>query len=512
MRTPLESFREPSTTQKTCSSLSVPARIDYIEPVQQYVQGVCHIHGCEQQDTMMVLLAVEEAISNVIKHGYREDEDGVFEISFEMGTTDLNIHIHEQGLPFDPEMLAAYTNKDPRQAVDDGKGLGLTLMKGAMDRVEFVNLGKKGKLVKMSKFFKNHRVDSYASPHKLQRQPAPDAPPVTPPFTIRPLAQEETLEVSRCAYRAYGYTYREFIYYPKKIWEMNQEGHLLSFVLVDQKNTLLGHLALSLSTPDATSAELTAAFVDPACRGQRLLGRLMASVLEKAGKKGLRELFVHAVTSHPASQKGGARCGFLPTGLLLAALFPDLEFKALTGRVEQKESALLMFKLLQNRPRLTLFAPERYATMIRDLAASIGREVCVDNKITSLPEISGGKGNRYYQVEEFNFTEIRIQTFGKDVFDELRHRVRGYITHKTDVIYLYLDMENPLCSAFATRCSELDFFFCGYAPGELAGHDALILQRTNALAIDFTAMDLAHEQARRIMEFIIADMPTSEEI
>ncbi|MGX9366990.1 GNAT family N-acetyltransferase [Desulfoplanes sp. PS50] len=485
--------------------------MDYIAPIQQYVQGICHTHDCDQQDTMMVVLAVEEAISNVIKHGYAAEDGGAFTISFEMGATDLSIHIHEKGLPFDPEMLAAYTHKNPRQVVADGKGLGLTLMKGAMDRVEFVNLGKKGKLVKMSKFFKKHRVDSYGSSPELQREPAPDTPAVTPPFIIRPLARDETLEVSRCAYRAYGYTYREFIYYPKKIWEMNQEGHMLSYVLVDQENTLLGHMALSLSTPDATSAELTAAFVDPRCRGQRLFGRLTNTLLEEADKKGLRELFVHAVTSHPASQKGGARSGFLPTGLLLAALFPDLEFKALSGRVVQKESALLMFKLLRNRPRFTLFAPNKYAPILRDLAATIGREVSVSEEITPLPEISGGKGNRYYQVDEFNFTEIRIQTFGQDVFDELRHRIRSSIANKTDVIYLYLDMENPLCSAFAARCFELDFFFCGYAPGELAGHDALILQRTNALAIDFTAMDLPHEQAKRIMEFIIADMPTSQE-
>ena len=507
----MESSRGHSCVQKIRSSLSLPARIDYLEPIQKYLQSLCHIHGCDEHDSLMVVLAVEEAVSNIIRHGYAADEHGTFEIAFAMGAADLDISIHEKGLPFDPAMMATYGQEDPCPSEDVAKGLGLRLMKGAMDRVEFVNLGKKGKLVKMSKYFKKNRVDAYDSSQKLQRTTAPDTPPVTPPFTIRPLAEDETIEVSRCAYRAYGYTYREFIYYPKKIWELNQEGHLRSFVLVDTKNTLLGHLAISFSTPGATSAELTAAFVDPACRGQRLLNNLTAAVLEEAQQKGLREIFVHAVTSHPASQKGGARSGFLPTGLLLAALFPDLEFKALTGRVVQKESALLMFKLLKNRPPLTLYVPKRYVHIVFDLATSIGRDVCVQETLSPLPDISGGAGNRYYQVDEFNFTEIRIQTFGEDVFEELRHRVRGYIANKTDVIYLYLDMENPLSPAFATRCSTLGFFFCGYAPGEMAGHDALILQRTNALHIDFSAMALAHEQAKKIMECIMADMPATFE-
>lgn len=501
----MELAEKSTSVNKTRSCLSLPARIDYIESIRQYLQALCRIHGCNEQDCYMAVLAVEEAVSNVIQHGYPSDEEGMFEISFEMGAADMSISIHEKGLPFDPTMMASYGDNEPRSIEDLEKGIGLRLMKGAMDRVEFINLGKKGKLVNMSKYFKDHRVGATPSSSDLRRESPSDTSAISPPFVIRPLVEDETLEVSRCAYRAYGYSYREFIYYPKKIWELNQDGRLCSYVVVDAKNTLLGHLAISFSSPEATSAELTAAFVDPACRGQRLLGKLGVAVLDEAVKHGLREVFVHAVTSHPASQKSGARFGFLPTGLLLAALFPDLEFKALSGKVVQKESALLMFQLLKKRPLLTLFVPSRYAEIIFDLATSIGREVEVQKETLPLPAISGGDGNRYFQVDEFNFTEIRIQTFGEDVFEELSHRVRGYISNRTDVIYLYLDIENPLSPAFAARCSKLGFFFCGYAPGEMSGHDALILQRTNALHLDFSAISLAHEQAENILKFIIAD-------
>lgn len=502
--------RSSQLQRRVKSSLSLPTRIDYLEPLQDYVRGLCQIHGCERKDASLVALAVEEAVSNVIQHGYASDEEGVFEVSFDVGAAGLTIEIREKGLPFDPKKLASYGEREFREASDETCGMGIRLMKGAMDRVEFLNLGKKGKLVRMSKYFRHGRVDRFFSREELQREHVSGDVPLGP-FEIRPLKADEALEVSRCAYRAYGYTYREFIYYPERVWDLNEDGHLHSFVAVDGEGRLVGHLALSFSDTGAAIAELAAAFVNPSCRGQGLLGRLTCKVMGEAEKMGLQGLFVHAVTSHPASQKGAARSGFVPTGLLLAALFADLEFKSLTGRVGQKENALLMVKPLRERPRFDVWVPPRYAEMICFLAGEIGREVVVHEDRLPLREVSGGEGNRYYRVEEFNFAEIRIVTFGEDVFQELRYRLGGFIRERVDVVYLYLDMECPQAGAFAARCLDLGFCFCGYMPGEMAGKDALILQKLNNLTIDFSGISLADERAVEIMKFIEGEMPGSEE-
>ncbi|WP_300667649.1 GNAT family N-acetyltransferase [Desulfoluna sp.] len=493
------------------SSLSLPARIDYLEPIQNYVEGLCHVHGCETQESLMVVLAVEEAVSNVIQHGFASEKGGTFDISFDVGAADLTIEIHDKGLPFDPRMLSACGESDASEVSDPHEGLGVRLMKGAMDRVEFINLGKQGKLVRMFKYFRHGKVAPDLSGDQHPTEATPNEPPLVPPFSVRPLTEAEALDVSRCAYRAYGYTYRDFIYYPQKIWELNQDGQLHSFVLVDAQNKLLGHLALSFSAPEATIAELTAAFVDPACRGKRLLGQLMVEVMSKAEMMGIRNLFVHAVTSHHASQKSATLFDFIPTGLLLAALFPDLEFKALTGKVSQKENALLMVKPLKARSPYTLYVPNRYTEIIRSLSTNVGQMVSVEDTSPPLPDLSGGEGNRYYQVEEFNFAEIRIRTFGEDVLEELGQRVKGYVRNRIDVIYLYLDIECPEAAPFAARCLELGFFFCGYMPGEMAGRDGLILQKLNDISIDFTALDLDGDQAREVMEFIQGDMAAREE-
>lgn len=492
------------------SSLSLPTRIDYLEPLGDYVRGLCRVHGCEKKDTAMVSLATEEAVSNVIQHGYASDDEGSFEISFDVGVTGLTIDIHEKGLPFDPNKLAFCGGSESGEVSDEGRGIGIRLMKGAMDRVEFLNLGKKGKLVRMSKYFSHGRVDRFFSSEELRREHVTEDVPEGP-FTVRALASEEALEVSRCAYRAYGYTYIEYIYYPERLWELNEDGHLRSLVAVDGDGRLVGHVALSLSDPEVVIAEMVAAFVNPSCRGQGLLGKLTVAGMEEAEKMGLQFLFVHAVTSHPASQKGAVRSGFVPTGLLLAALFADLEFKSLTGRVGQKESALLMVKSLKGRSPFDVWVPSRYAGLVRSFAGELGREINISEDLVPLPQASGGEGNRYNRVEEFNIAEVRIVSFGEDVFGELRHRLRSYIRDKVDVIYLYLDMECQEAGTFAERCLDLGFFFCGYMPGEMAGRDALILQKLNNVTIDFSRIALADERSIDIMKFIESDMPDIEE-
>lgn len=500
---------KPSYQNKIISSLSLPTRLDYLEPLQNYTRGLCHVHGCEDKETAMVLLAVEEAVSNVIQHGYSSKEE-IFDISFEIGQTGLTIEIHEKGLPFEPDKMGSHGIEKNEEDNDSEHGIGLRLMKGAMDRVEFLNLGKKGKLLRMLKYFPHERVDQLFSKEELQRNPSSAESQIKEPCCVRPLIKDESIEVSRCAYRAYGYTYREFIYYPEKIWELNEDGHLRSFVLVDAGGTLLGHVALSFSSPDAVIAEMAAAFVNPSCRGRGFLGQLVKTVMGKAGEMELEGLFVHAVTSHKASQKGAARAGLFPTGLLLASLFPDLEFKDLTGKVVQKENALLMFKQLKNRPLFKVWVPGRYSQMIGGLANNLQRNISVQDEQIPLPLTSNGEGNRYYRVEEFNFSEIRISSFSEDVLEEMKQRVGGFIKDHVDVIYLYIDMECPEAGTFASRCRDMGFFFCGYMPGEMNGRDALILQKLNDIRVDFTALSLVNEKAEAIVKFIEKDMSEEE--
>jgi len=70
----------------------------------------------------------------------------------------------------------------------------------------------------MSKYFRHGKIDKDLTKENPHRDTPFDKDSTLPPFAVRSLLVDETIEVSRFADRAYGYTYSEFIYYPKKIW------------------------------------------------------------------------------------------------------------------------------------------------------------------------------------------------------------------------------------------------------------------------------------------------------
>ncbi|EFC91817.1 putative anti-sigma regulatory factor, serine/threonine protein kinase [Dethiosulfovibrio peptidovorans DSM 11002] len=491
------------------SSVSLPTDLTYLEPLEGFVRGLCRVAGCDQRDTSMVALAIEEAVSNVIQHGYDQGETDVFDVSFDVGAAGIVVEVHDKGLPFDPE---SFFFKEPLSGgAAPERGIGIKLMKGAMDRVEFVNLGKGGKLVRMTKYFRHRRIDSYFTDGELVDSPEEES--FLGPFEVRVMKSEEALEISRCAYRAYGYSYREFVYYPERIRELNESGMMRSFVAIDSRNSLVGHLALSFSDLDSVIAEMAAAFVNPSCRGQGILGMMNEMVMAEAERSGLQGLFVHAVTSHVASQRGAAKSGFMSTGILLGALFSDLNFKALAGEVRQRESAAIMYRPLCHRVDYDIWVPDRYVSIVSAIVASCGVNGKVRSSPVSLPERASrrGEGNRAYKVGEFNFGEIRIVDFGQDSLTDLHQRLREFRRDRLDVVYLYLDAEVPEAVPFAEECRRMGFVFSGYLPGELRGHDALILQYLDETSLDPSRINLAGKMGQDILEYIVAEMDEREE-
>jgi len=72
----------------------------------------------------MVVLAVEEAVSNVILRGYESEQGEVFDICFDVGAVDLTIGIHDKGLPFDSDKIESYGESDSQAPLDSNHGFG----------------------------------------------------------------------------------------------------------------------------------------------------------------------------------------------------------------------------------------------------------------------------------------------------------------------------------------------------------------------------------------------------
>ncbi len=98
-----------------------------------------------------VLLALQEMVTNVLRHAYQRDESKPVEVTFELANDRLEISLRDQGPAFDPlafdtEELAE--NEDMPTACG---GYGIHIARVVMDDVSYVREGSYN-VLRMRKF------------------------------------------------------------------------------------------------------------------------------------------------------------------------------------------------------------------------------------------------------------------------------------------------------------------------------------------------------------------------
>jgi len=99
-------------------------------------------------DLEEIKVAVSEAVSNAIIHGYRQKPDGVVKLTASLFADALEIIIEDQGKGIKElkEALETNSSSDPERM-----GLGFVFMRSFMDEVELTSAPGEGTTVKMSK-------------------------------------------------------------------------------------------------------------------------------------------------------------------------------------------------------------------------------------------------------------------------------------------------------------------------------------------------------------------------
>ena len=89
-----------------------------------------------REDENKVILAVDEAVTNIIEHGYDEGADGSIELEVEVAEAQFKIVIRDTGRVFNP---ASIPDPNMKNHVHRGhkKGLGIFLMRQIMDEVRY---------------------------------------------------------------------------------------------------------------------------------------------------------------------------------------------------------------------------------------------------------------------------------------------------------------------------------------------------------------------------------------
>lgn len=489
------------------SSLRIPAHLAFLTPFQAWLSELSVLAGHSPDESSSLQLAAEEIFVNIVRYAFPDQENPAFLVEFDLQKTGLSLCFRVKGMPFDPAALPVY---DPEAVEREGRaeGLGMYLAGRMVDRLTFRNDGREGYSVQLEKMSAGARIDSLPVPETAKPGLSKEEPPEGDCF-IRPLRPEEAIEISRCAYEAYGYAYEEYIYYPEKIVELNCSGCMTSLVAVTDTGEVMGHIAVKRNEPNDVSAELGVFFVRPEYRSRKIGGRLNAEMLRQAAASGLRGLFVRAVAGHERSQKMAAASGFVDCGIMLGTFPSGVEFKGITGVIPRRQSALVQWLgLTPPRPR-TLYLTERYRQVVEGLYGRLGLP------FTPGEDRSDREGDTVISITRtaiLNVADIVVHNAGRDLAEQLRRQLRLLCLEQLPVIYLHLDLERPYTRECLPAIEALGFFFSGVLPESLDGHDALIMQYLNNQLIDYGEIRLHSPESEELLAAIREMDPLQREL
>jgi serine/threonine-protein kinase RsbW len=127
--------------------LTLPAKKKYLSLIGAIVQEICNeVPGLDPAASYNIHLAVDEAVSNVITHAYRDRASGLVELTFEIWANQLVIRIRNWGLSFDPSAIPEPDLQHPQE-----RGYGVYLIRKLMDNVMYEEGTENGNLVTLIK-------------------------------------------------------------------------------------------------------------------------------------------------------------------------------------------------------------------------------------------------------------------------------------------------------------------------------------------------------------------------
>ena len=139
-----------AANKKHNGELVVKSRTENLSRIRDFISQKASEAGISNSDVENIMLAVDEACTNIIKHAYDSYPDGEIIIKVEHNSNKLLITIVDYGNSFDPLIVP---DPDLQKYYNDGRvgGLGMYLMKSLMDDVKYKTVPGKYNEVLLSK-------------------------------------------------------------------------------------------------------------------------------------------------------------------------------------------------------------------------------------------------------------------------------------------------------------------------------------------------------------------------
>jgi sigma-B regulation protein RsbU (phosphoserine phosphatase) len=111
----------------------IPARSDRLGEMRSAVRDCVEACGCSEVPTADIVLAVDEACQNIIRHAYKGDPDGAIELEIRREGEELIFSLLDDAPEIDPATVKHRELDDLRPG-----GLGTYFIRKVMDRADFL--------------------------------------------------------------------------------------------------------------------------------------------------------------------------------------------------------------------------------------------------------------------------------------------------------------------------------------------------------------------------------------
>ncbi len=129
---------------------NLEATLKNLPILREFIEHACIHMRLDENTTSAFKLAVDEACTNIITHGYKGQDPGPIKLTFERESDKVKLSIYDEGKTFDPDDTKAADTESDWEERPIG-GLGLFLIKEVMDDIHYEGEQAQGNLLILTK-------------------------------------------------------------------------------------------------------------------------------------------------------------------------------------------------------------------------------------------------------------------------------------------------------------------------------------------------------------------------
>lgn len=127
-----------------------------INEVRNFTADICRQLGLKRNEIYKIKAAVDEALTNIIKHSYKNIK-GSINIRLDSDDTKITIYMKDSGKTFKVKKAKRKTPDEIIKVQKEG-GLGLSMIEHLMDEVRYVRKQKCNQLIMVKYHGRKHRT------------------------------------------------------------------------------------------------------------------------------------------------------------------------------------------------------------------------------------------------------------------------------------------------------------------------------------------------------------------